>query len=460
MNPTVWIVDDSPMDARQAQRVLSPHAQVENFSDGSSALERLATGSMPDVMVLDWVMPGITGLEVVKFLRSQHGPLSRLPVLLLTARNQPEQTVEGLGAGANDYVAKPYSGEELWARVDSLARSASLLARATAAEVRLRELITSTPDPLVSVDRHGVVTFANAEAQRMFGDGRAVVGETLTALLPGLSGRLEQGGTLADMRLGDRVYSPSVAVTPGAGSTDAIVALRDVTDRRRAEQRRLDFYSIIAHDLRSPLSAMKLRLYGLLKGRRGVMPAEAAGELRRMDAGIGTMATIIDDFLDIAQLQGGASNLERAPLRLVQLVDATVEDLRPLAEERQLNLELNAPVPHLSVLGDASRLKQVVSNLVGNAIKFTPPGGTIEVSVEKRGEHVETRVTDTGPGIEKDALPRLFDRFTRAGDTKTTGWGLGLMIVREIVESHGGEVGVESEPGRGSTFWFKLKQLR
>src|SRR6476660_6194118 len=103
--PTVWVVDDSPLDAKQAQKALSDWCSVEVFSDGSAVLEHLSTHAPPDVLVLDWVMPGITGIEVVKFLRSEKGRMPEVPVLLLTARQQPTQIVEGLSAGANDYLA-------------------------------------------------------------------------------------------------------------------------------------------------------------------------------------------------------------------------------------------------------------------------------------------------------------------------------------------------------------------
>src|SRR5690349_18122896 len=130
----VWIVDDSRLEAERARSALGQECDVELFSDGSAALERLATGAVPDVMVLDWVMPGISGIEVCRFLRSPQGGHSSVGILMLTTHRQTEHIVEGLSAGANDFLAKPYEDAELLARVRAQLRARQLLERAERAE--------------------------------------------------------------------------------------------------------------------------------------------------------------------------------------------------------------------------------------------------------------------------------------------------------------------------------------
>jgi signal transduction histidine kinase len=465
--PRVWIVDDSPLDARQAQRALHDGCSVEVFEDGSTVLEQLSSRGPPDLLVLDWVMPGISGIEVVQFLRSEKGRTAQVPVLLLTARQDPQQIVEGLSAGANDYLAKPYAPEELRARVDTLIRSSQLLSRALSAEKAFRALLADVPDALIAIDSRGRVTYANNEASRIFAvDNDSLVGRHIGDLLPqlphGLTGTLagEAQAALSDVTIRDRVFAPSIrlrAEHPGASTT---IALRDVTDRRHADRRRLDFYSIIAHDLRSPLTAMLLRTDILLSGKRGPLSAEATDDLRRFVRNIRSMVGLINDFLDLARLQGVDEKLDAVELDLASLISTAVDELRPLAEAGHLSLEWGTTATDHRVLGEKTRLGQVLANLIGNAIKYTPAGGRVVVQVSLQDNFIETTIADNGPGIPPEAVPILFDRFTRVASTsRTTGTGLGLMIVREIVEAHGGHVGVHTEVGKGSSFWFRLPRI-
>jgi two-component system phosphate regulon sensor histidine kinase PhoR len=467
MRPTVWVVDDSPLDATKAQKALSDWCSVEVFGDGSAALERISAHPPPDVLVLDWVMPGVSGIEVVRFLRSEKGRMPEVPVLLLTARQTPEQIVEGLAAGANDYLAKPYAPEELRARAQALVRSAGLYKRALAAEKVVRELLANSPDAFLAIDSTGTITYANNEAGLVFGvTADSLNGSDVKTLLPtlSLSSMVHEPGRshapLPDVTVDQRTFAPVVRSAAAGPDSSTIVALRDVTERRQNELRRLDFYSIIAHDLRSPLTAMLLRADLLLTGKRGPLSAEAQEDLRRFSANIRSMVSLINDFLDLARLDDLTSKLDTTELDLAATISTSVDELRPLADAGRLTLEWTSPRGEIKVLGDRVRLGQVLANLIGNAIKYTPPGGHIVVQAAVRENFVETSITDDGPGIPPEAMPKLFDRFTRVATTaRTMGTGLGLMIVREIIVAHGGEVGVRSDVGKGSTFWFRLPRI-
>ena len=466
---TVWVVDDSPLDARRAHQVLSSEYQVEVFEDGSAVLERLSDHPPPDVLVLDWLMPAVSGLDVCRFLRSPRSPAPNVAILLLTVHHEAGQVVEGLAAGANDFLAKPYADEELMARVANLIRSAALLDRVTRAEEQVRRLLAAAPDALISVDEDGVVTYVNRESERVFGcPADELMGQPLSRLLPEVdlsSLSADSGLALApqpDIRIGEELYAPTARRMPSDISAHITVALRNVTERRKAEARRLDFYSVIAHDLRSPLQGMLLRTDLLLAGQRGQLPVGAISDLRKMESNIRTMVALVNDFLDLAQLEGTNYLLQRELVDLESLVVQTVEDIRPLIEESELDVRLDLEDFDSSLTGDRRRLMQVVTNLLSNAVKFTPPGGCIRVSVCERGGQVEVCVQDNGRGIAPEVLPHLFQRYARAIDPSHTvsGTGLGLMIVREIVEAHGGTVGVRSTPGEGSTFWFRLPRQR
>jgi PAS domain S-box-containing protein len=462
----IWIVDDSALDAERARRVLSGVHDVQVFQDGSAALECLTREPAPDLMVLDWMMPGISGLEVCRFLRSGAYANMRIAIVLLTAHRAVEQIVEGLSAGANDYLPKPYEDEELRARVMSQIRARELLERAMDAEDMNRRLLESAPDPMLAIDARGRLTFANEEACRVLAASRqTLLGQPLAALIPALPALLRQPShdayrTLSDVELAGRLFSPTVRLPPTPTSAAVTISLRDVTERRQADARRLDFYSMIAHDLRSPLNAMSLRSDLMLNGRHGELTAGLTGDIHKIQGSIRSLVVMINDFLEMARFEGTPIKLEREPVDVAALIDATMEGFRPMLEQAGLEWQRHESdsAADCRVIGDTKRLSQVFTNLLGNAIKFTPARGTITTRIELKGVSVEITVEDTGRGVPAQALPTLFDRYTRAASpgSEVAGSGLGLMIVREIVEAHGGNVGVESRVGSGSRFWVRL----
>ena len=460
----VWIVDDSPLDAERARRVLADSYDVQVFRDGSDVLERLGSEPAPDVMVLDWVMPGVSGVEVCRFVRSGAYGNSPLGIILLTAHRAVEQIVEGLSAGANDYLSKPFEDEELRARVMSQIRARELLERATEAEDLNRRLLESAPDAMLALDTSGTLTFVNGPACKVFGlPASALQGAAVAELIPALPALLRSSShepyqTLPDIEIGARLYSPTVRL-PLTPTSSVTISLRDVTEPRLAEARRLDFYSMVAHDLRSPLNAMSLRTELILGGRHGKLPPALESDVVKIQGGIQSLVGMINDFLDIARLESHPARVEREAVEVVGLLDAAMDALGPLLEAGQLTWKRGgcSPAGPCRVLGDPRRLSQVFANLLGNAIKFTPPQGTITTDIQSLGSWIEVSVQDTGRGVPPQAVATLFDRYTRVDQgTSVAGSGLGLMIVREIVQAHGGSVGVDSEIGVGSRFWVRL----
>jgi signal transduction histidine kinase/CheY-like chemotaxis protein len=462
----VWIVDDSPLDAERARRVLGGVYDVEVLQDGSAALERLTSQAAPDVMVLDWMMPGISGVEVCRYLRSGPAGNSQMGIVLLTAHRAVEQIVEGLSAGANDYLSKPYEDEELRARVMSQIRTRELLERATHAEDLNRRLLESAPDAMIALDTLGKLTFANEEACRVLGKAKErLLGVAVAELIPSWPELTRQPvsdsyRTLPDVEIAGRLFSPTVRLPLTPSSSVVTISLRDVTTRRQAEARRLDFYSIIAHDLRSPLNAISLRTHLIMNGRHGPLLPGLLGDIHKIDESVKSLVVMINDFLEMARVDGTPIMIDHGEVNVAVLLDVTMEGFRPLLEGNALSWErvVAESLSDCCVVGDAKRLSQVFANLIANAIKFTPPQGIITTTVRRAGECIEIIVADTGHGVPPQALPTLFDRYTRVArpDADVAGSGLGLMIVREIVAAHGGTVGVESSVGVGSQFWVRL----
>lgn len=461
---TVWVVDDSPTESAVARETLARDYDVRLFHDGSEALEKLTAGPLPDLLVLDWVMPALTGIELCQFLRTRPAT-AELPILLLTVQQNTDQVVEGLGAGANDYLGKPYAAPELRARVAALMRSRAMRERADHAQAVLRRVLRQLPDAVITMDASQRIVFVNDEAQRIFGGPEVnLLGRALHELLPDLrleavsAGPSSRHASLPDVHVKESALAPRVSIPPADDEGNTTFTLRDVTDVRRQEARQVDFYSMVAHDLRSPLGALHLRLQMMQQERRGPLTPEMRSELERMVSGVRELMRMINDFLDVEQIATGYFHIDREALDLRPLIDAAIEEYRALAESREIRLERPQGPPAM-VRGDARRLRQVLANLLSNAIKFTPAGGVVAVSLNGDAATVKMDVRDTGPGISPEAQQRLFRKYERVGGSgagKVEGTGLGLVIVKEIVEAHGGTVGVSSRPGAGSTFWLTL----
>jgi signal transduction histidine kinase len=226
-------------------------------------------------------------------------------------------------------------------------------------------------------------------------------------------------------------------------------------EAHRAVRARDDLLAIVSHDLRNPLNSISLSL-GMMKFPDGEERRKSQRQLATIERSAARMNRLIDDLLDAASIEAGHLSIEKTRFGVEQLVAEAIDALQPLAAARSVELkaELSARIP--AMFADAARLQQVFANLVGNAIKFTPAGGVVTVRAKPTGEAVTFSVTDTGSGIGEDVLPRLFDRFSQAKRTARLGTGLGLFIVKGIIEAHRGRVWVESRLGEGSTFFFAV----
>ena len=460
----VWVVDDSAIEADMARRALGQNYEVTVLTDGSAALERLSHQAAPDVLVLDWQMPGVSGIDVCHFLRS-HPATEQLPVLMLTAQAHTRDLVEALSAGADDYLSKPYQTSELCARVAALVRGKRMRERLAQAELTVRKLLRNLPDALITIDPQGALRFVNREAERILGgDPSTLVGRNVRDVLPSLQldkVAASQGVDLyplPDVTLGERVYAPIVRELATDEASDTTISLRDVTDRRRADARRMDFYSIIAHDLRAPLGVVTVKADVILRGLRGEISPEIRADITAMRHRITELLAMTDDFLDLARIEGVGIKLGSDLVDIVALARESVDDFRLLAEARGIEMRIDSTEPSVQVVGDRRRLTQVINNLLSNAIKFSRDKGVVVVQITTEAGAVKTEVQDSGVGIRPESLASLFHRYARAVDTehKVAGTGLGLMIVREIVEAHGGKVIARSESGVGSVFGFTL----
>lgn len=244
----------------------------------------------------------------------------------------------------------------------------------------------------------------------------------------------------------------------------AVLVSQDITPLKETEEQlrqalRLhgEFLSIVAHDLRNPLSSIGLRAQSLL---RAIPDEQQCKQLKAIESSAQQMNALIQDLLDLARLEAGRLPLVRRATEVAPLIDHVLEVYRPLLAEARLavGLQLGAGLPRIDV--DPGRLSQVLANLLGNALKFTPPKGSVQIEVVAHEGEVRFSVADTGPGIPEPQRAHVFEQFWQADRKDRRGAGLGLAICKGIVEAHGGRIWVESEPGRGSTFRFTVPAAR
>jgi len=356
---------------------------------------------------------------------------------------------------------------------------ATAFKEADQARSRLAAIIRSSDDAIISKDLNGIIRSWNQGAQRLFGyEAEEVIGRSITILIP--PDRLdEEPGVIARIRLGESVdhyetirrrkdgslVDISLTVSPILGSDGTIVGAskvaRDISDRKRTEQalveadlRKDEFIATLAHELRNPLAPLKTSLHLIrMTGFSGQVPRST---LEMMERQVNHLGRLVEDLLDLSRLSHGTIQLKKEKLGLSDVVSDALEVSSPLIESKDHHLELSLQ-PELRVIGDRTRLVQVLVNLLNNAAKFTRPRGLIRLVVERDGNQARIRCADNGMGIAPDMQAAVFGMFTRAPQGSDAGreggMGIGLSVVKHLVALHGGSISLRSEGvGKGTEF--------
>jgi len=240
----------------------------------------------------------------------------------------------------------------------------------------------------------------------------------------------------------------------------ATLVLQDVTRLMRFDELKNDLVATVAHEFRTPLTSLRMAIHLLAEDVVGPLTEKQADLVLAARQDCERLQTIVDDLLDLSRIQAGRIELKRSAVSVGPLLAEAAAGVRAAAEAGRLALVAESPEPDPSVDGDPERLQLVLSNLLANAVRHTPPEGRIGVSAERRGGVVRFEVSDTGEGIPREYQERIFEKFFQVPGGRPGGVGLGLYISREIVLAHGGEMGLESEPGKGSRFWFTVPLVK
>jgi PAS domain S-box-containing protein len=465
---SLLLVEDSPGDASLVMSALKD--TIELFEVQCVASLQAAVAELSRVrygcVIFDLGLPDGDGLDVVDSIRSA---ASESALVVLTGRDDEALGVLAIQHGADDYFVK----SELSAR--GLHRSINYAierARSKVQAQRLSAIVESSHDGIISKDLNQVITSWNAGAELLYGyTASEALGQSIAMLVP--YDRKDEGpdiltwvstGEFIDdfetirLRKDGTLVDVSLRVSPLLGTAGDVVGAsiiaRDISDRRKAEKLKDEFLAMVSHELRTPLASIVAHVELLLddgpleeKRRRGFLEVIDRNSLR--------LERLVGDLLFVAQLESDHLSLSLVDVDIVKVVKEAIETMSIRARQSDIKITLLSEQPSLYLKGDPGRLGQAVDNLISNAIKYSPPGAGVAVRILALKDTCVIEVEDYGIGIATEELGLLFGRFFR-GSTATSlhiqGVGLGLLIVKRIVEGHGGEVKVMSEAGVGTTF--------
>jgi two-component system phosphate regulon sensor histidine kinase PhoR len=392
---------------------------------------------------------------------------SLLAFRLARQSSQVSDAARAVAAGdVSVRLPEPEGASDLAEAFNRMAASIAALLQDTQAErSRLLAALDSSVDAVAALDADGLVTYANRAAGAVFErSAEELVGSRFAYLLPSddvvdaLRTSRDQGSArtcVVQRSPGEWLQVSAAPIVEGSGWS-SLVLIHDVSEVKRVEQMRREFIANVSHELRTPLAGVKSVLE-TLEGGALADEATAREFIVRADTEVDRLVRLVEELLELSRIESGEVPMVQDTVDMEEVLRNTVGRLRHLAAQANVTLHLEITTADRMVLGDADRLERAVINLINNAIRFTPQGGSVTLTRTVDDGVMAVRVRDTGVGIDPDEMPRVFERFYKADRSRQAGGtGLGLAVVKHTIEAHGGTVGVESAPGAGSTFWFRI----
>jgi two-component system phosphate regulon sensor histidine kinase PhoR len=475
------VVDDEFGIREGCRRILTEEGfEVTTASDGLEALEIFEKEPDYSFALVDLLMPRLGGLELIKRLRAMEPDLL---LIIITAHATIDTAVEGTKQGAYSYIPKPFTPEELLLTIrNGLERQALALEAKRLREEREKRLLEVASerskcgtilkcitDGLLVINLEKLVVLRNNAAARIFPTAAKQnvpfsiseleypkIEELIDEVLRGDPGPRIVSRELA---MGKNTYMVNLSpvIEPSAETSGAVAVLRDITELKKLETAKSMFVSMVAHELKNPLAATEGWLNLLLSGLVEHDPKEERHMIERSYLRVKTLRTLVSELLSITAIETGNFQLHRSTVEVASIVREVVEAARERAVGKGITLTLNELLPEKekTALADREALLLVFSNLIDNAIKYTPERGTVTIQVSQNGMYVSVSVKDDGVGMKPEELDKIFDEFFRVKNEYTAdipGTGLGLSLAKRLVELHQGQISVDSTPGKGSIF--------
>lgn len=350
--------------------------------------------------------------------------------------------------------------------------------RRTEEQIRaLAKFPAENPNPVMRISTDGVIIYANNASVPLLNLWSKKVDDFLPEDMQALVSTVRASGShdCIEVQCKDHIFSIVFAPVPDSDYVN--IYARDITEAKKAEMELIktneilkehdrlksEFVSTVSHELRTPLSIFKNIVSNAMAGVMGKVSRKLYESLKIADKSVDRLSRIIADFLDISKIEAGTMRLDPVVLAVQSVVSEVAESLRTLSSEKGIELKTNMPKAEILINADRDRIIQMLTNLIGNAIKFIPVNGNINVFVADHDDEVEIAVQDDGPGLSKDEMDKIFDRFVQIHNCKGAeeqGTGLGLSITKELVDMHKGRIWVESAPAEGCCFHLMLPKYK
>jgi two-component system phosphate regulon sensor histidine kinase PhoR len=484
----ILVIDDEAVIRDGCCRILAQEGckvvTAANGEEGLAAIKRDPLGF--EVVLLDLKMPGMSGMEVLEAAREVN---SALLMVVITGYATVDSAVEAMKKGAYDFIPKPFTPDQLCLIVNRAlekrkleleaeqlrAEAARSLRDVATEKSKVKTIINCMADGILVTDREGRIVIINPAASRMLRIesnaclekplGEVVGDEKLIEAVQVVLEPTNPEVTIIsqEFQIGDSlIRAHTAAVKSEEGEVlGTVTVMEDMTYLLELDRMKGDFIAMVSHELRSPIAAIGQNINLILDGLAGETTEKQRHLLTRAKERSKGLLNLIADLLEISKIDAGVAMQRKEPLQLEEVVRKVVELMEGEAQAKGISLSTTFHPSLPPVLGDRDNLEGVFTNVVSNAIKYTPAGGKVLIEVCSDGDYVKTAVQDTGIGISQEDLPRIFDKFSRVKSEKTrgiVGTGLGLSIVKSIVEAHLGSISVESEEGKGTIVTVLLPQ--
>jgi len=470
--PKILVVDDEKVIREGCHEALSSEGfNVILAENGEQGLKMIGKEHF-DIILLDLMMPGLSGFEVLSHVKKLHPDTV---IIVITGYATIEHSIEAMKNGAFDFIPKPFSPDQLRVMVSKAIEHMHALKDIANEKSRMRVLINLLADGVMLTDAEKRLVLANPAFMKIIGfKGGNFIGRPFTLVVQNeqLQKMIDETLSMPENaftelteeleieRNGEDEKATYVArclpfrdrISRNLGT---ITVLNDITYLKKIDQLKSDFVSMVAHEIKNPMSSVLAQIKVIQDGLAGNVTQKQDEILGRASEKIKGLVTLSSDLLYLAKREAGLSTLERINCNITEILEEQVDFHQQKARSKRIQLELDQLPDLPPVFANKQNMEEVVSNLITNAINYTHGEGKITVSARPENLYLCISVSDTGLGIAKEDLDRIFDRFYRVKNEKTRyiiGTGLGLPIVKSIVEAHNGMIRVESKPDYGSTF--------
>ncbi len=481
----ILVIDDEQIMREGCSRILCKDGwAVLTAENGKHGLDQIqANPEKIDLILLDLMMPGISGMEVLDHVRTID---PNLLVIVITGYATVESAVEAMKKGAYDFIPKPFTPDQLRIVVrralerrllqkeaDFLRRERERSLRDIATEKsKIKTIINCMGDGVLVCDRDSCIVLSNPAASRMLKiPETSLLGNFLPQcnLHPELSKVIEESlktndigytSVSQELSIGESgeifLRAHTAPVRNDLGETmGSVSVLQDISHLKELDKMKSEFIAMVTHELRAPIAAVEQQLNVILNRMAGEVTAKQEQLLSRAKERTRGLLNLIKDLLDLSKIEAGKMVQYKESLSLQEVIQRVVELMKTEAETKKIDLQFSTPSEIPLIQADRNSMEGIFTNLISNGIKYTPEGGKVWITLGEEGGFVKATVSDTGIGIKKADLPRIFDKFYRVRTIETrqiVGTGLGLSIVKSIVDAHLGSISVESEEGGGTTF--------